>query len=298
MIILKGPGWVTRTHRKDAYDVQLVLSMLFLFHFTEHFFFFFRNLVDVNCRCRTAEKMALTLLDLLFSKETLSTSNISGKSKLGKKKLDPLMIYGIKCHLVHHFGIMEKNWERIKANIDSKCRTAWRKRQAEPVYCNSVETDVSFEYLSWSQPFMSIFSQLYAEDSQSKDSDYVPILQENDGEKPKKRVLRTLHGDIEVFSSDQILRFQDFPNIQVLDGDNILPVSSVKVFSFFSKLWLTFQMVESDGEDTENEISLHRSDHSHLAIVSEENRQDAVSFVMEPLSPLTNNQELLEDQDR
>ena len=86
----------------------------------------------INAKCTTPEKMALALLDNLFTKETLSVSNISGKSKLGKKQLDPVLIHGIKCHLVHMFDISESLWERIKLNIDSKCRTAWKKRQTAP----------------------------------------------------------------------------------------------------------------------------------------------------------------------
>lgn len=51
-----------------------------------------RDLIYVNTTCATPEKMALTLLDYLFTRETLAVSNLSGKSKLGKKKLDPLMV--------------------------------------------------------------------------------------------------------------------------------------------------------------------------------------------------------------
>lgn len=43
-------------------------------------------------------------------------------------------------------------------------------------------------------------------------------------------------------------------------------------------------MAESDGEETEHEMSLNSCpEPSHLAIVPEDNRQDAVSFVMEPM---------------
>ena len=44
--------------------------------------------------------MALTLLDYLFDRETQAYSNLSGLGKHGKKQLDPLMIYGIRCELL------------------------------------------------------------------------------------------------------------------------------------------------------------------------------------------------------
>ncbi|XP_046329342.1 protein BANP-like isoform X3 [Haliotis rufescens] len=87
------------------------------------------DLLHVHSNCRTPEKMALTMLDYLFDRETQACSNLSGMGKHGKKQLDPLMIYGIRCHLIHRFGITENDWHRIKQNIDSKCRTAFRRKQ-------------------------------------------------------------------------------------------------------------------------------------------------------------------------
>ncbi|XP_070575940.1 protein BANP-like isoform X2 [Ptychodera flava] len=87
------------------------------------------DMLHIHSTCRTAEKMALTLLDYLFDRETQACSNISGMGKHGKKQLDPLMIYGIRCHLIHKFGISETDWHRIKQNVDSKCRTAFRRKQ-------------------------------------------------------------------------------------------------------------------------------------------------------------------------
>ncbi|XP_059470311.1 protein BANP-like isoform X2 [Neocloeon triangulifer] len=86
------------------------------------------DLIHINGYCSTPEKMALVLLDYLFPRDVLAVSNLSGKGKHGKKQLSPLMIYGIRCHLVHKFKITEKDWYRIKQNMDSKCRTAWRKK--------------------------------------------------------------------------------------------------------------------------------------------------------------------------
>ncbi|XP_052453405.1 protein BANP isoform X1 [Carassius gibelio] len=87
------------------------------------------DMLHVSTNCRTAEKMALTLLDYLFHREVQAVSNLSGQGKHGKKQLDPLMIYGIRCHLFHKFAITESDWYRIKQSIDSKCRTAWRRKQ-------------------------------------------------------------------------------------------------------------------------------------------------------------------------
>ncbi|XP_026095085.1 protein BANP-like isoform X1 [Carassius auratus] len=87
------------------------------------------DMLHVSTNCRTAEKMALTLLDYLFHREVQAVSNLSGQGKHGKKQLDPLMIYGIRCHLFHKFTITESDWYRIKQSIDSKCRTAWRRKQ-------------------------------------------------------------------------------------------------------------------------------------------------------------------------
>uniref|UniRef100_F6WLP4 Protein BANP n=1 Tax=Xenopus tropicalis TaxID=8364 RepID=F6WLP4_XENTR len=87
------------------------------------------DMLHISTNCRTAEKMALTLLDYLFHREIQAISNLSGQGKHGKKQLDPLMIYGIRCHLFHKFRITESDWYRIKQSIDSKCRTAWRRKQ-------------------------------------------------------------------------------------------------------------------------------------------------------------------------
>ncbi|XP_058135581.1 protein BANP isoform X7 [Dasypus novemcinctus] len=87
------------------------------------------DMLHISTNCRTAEKMALTLLDYLFHREVQAVSNLSGQGKHGKKQLDPLTIYGIRCHLFYKFGITESDWYRIKQSIDSKCRTAWRRKQ-------------------------------------------------------------------------------------------------------------------------------------------------------------------------
>lgn len=57
------------------------------------------DMLHISTNCRTAEKMALTLLDYLFHREVQAVSNLSGQGKHGKKQLDPLTIYGIRCKL-------------------------------------------------------------------------------------------------------------------------------------------------------------------------------------------------------
>ncbi|XP_003748500.1 protein BANP [Galendromus occidentalis] len=85
--------------------------------------------LDLNATCRTPEKMALKLLDLLFSRDVQANANISGSSKYGKQKLNPVYVYAILCHLVFTFNISESDWDRIKLSIDSKCRTAFRRKR-------------------------------------------------------------------------------------------------------------------------------------------------------------------------
>lgn len=40
-----------------------------------------------------------------------------------------LTLHSFTGHLFHKFGITESDWYRIKQSIDSKCRTAWRRKQ-------------------------------------------------------------------------------------------------------------------------------------------------------------------------
>ena len=75
----------------SVYECVMTISDLFLLVFSD--------LLHITSNCRTAEKMALSLLDYLFERETLSMSNLSGMGKYGKRQLDPLMIYGIRCEL-------------------------------------------------------------------------------------------------------------------------------------------------------------------------------------------------------
>ncbi|XP_033626831.1 protein BANP-like [Asterias rubens] len=87
------------------------------------------DMLHVMQTAKTPEKCALKLLDYLFDRETQASSNLSGTGKHGKKQLNPLMIYGLRCHLIKHFDITDCEWHRIRMNIDSKCRTAFRRKQ-------------------------------------------------------------------------------------------------------------------------------------------------------------------------
>jgi hypothetical protein len=41
----------------------------------------------------------------LYDRETLAQSNLSGKGRHKKKQLDPLVVYGIYCHLKYLYNI-------------------------------------------------------------------------------------------------------------------------------------------------------------------------------------------------
>lgn len=87
-----------------------------------------RQLERINLSCTSAIKMALLLLDYLVDRNTQAVSNVNGTGKLGKHRLDPLVMYGIYCHLEHRFRITTKDWKRIQVHIDSKCRSAYRSK--------------------------------------------------------------------------------------------------------------------------------------------------------------------------
>lgn len=66
------------------------------------------DLSHIHANCHTAVKMALTLLDYLFDRDTQAISNLSGTGKHSKQQLDPLMIYGIQCwcHFCYHYFLV------------------------------------------------------------------------------------------------------------------------------------------------------------------------------------------------
>ncbi|KAI5730582.1 hypothetical protein M8J76_015378 [Diaphorina citri] len=100
------------------------------------------DLIHINTTCLTPEKMAITLLDYLFPREVLAESNLSGTGKHNKMKLDPLLVYGIQCHLKYKFQINDLKWFRIKQNMDAKCRALWRRKHSELTVITSTEPEV------------------------------------------------------------------------------------------------------------------------------------------------------------
>ena len=86
------------------------------------------ELDNINITNTAPEKMALALLDHLFSRDTLAESNLTGKGKHKKKQLDPLYIFGIYCHLQYIFNIDENDWVKIRNNMDAKCRFLWTRK--------------------------------------------------------------------------------------------------------------------------------------------------------------------------
>lgn len=204
------------------------------------------ELFHINTTCNTPEKMALTLLDYLFDREVQACSNISGTGKHKKKQLDPLLIYGIYCHLVHNFGITEKDWTRLKQNIDSKCRTAFRRkikglpllpkggnpghRSLEGKVSNKVG-DIHGEMDSFSVniPCDTVLSTVSAEETE--EASLVLQPSESDvAENVLQRVIReseliqTEHGNIQVLHAtpEVLAEIQQTHQIQVLTDGHIL----------------------------------------------------------------------------
>lgn len=87
-----------------------------------------QQLHQLDSGSQAPEKLALSLLEALFPRSVLATSNLTGRGKHKKKQLDPLFIFGIYCHLRYKFGIQERDWARIRNNMDAKCRFFWSRR--------------------------------------------------------------------------------------------------------------------------------------------------------------------------
>ncbi|XP_013409279.1 protein BANP isoform X1 [Lingula anatina] len=185
------------------------------------------DLLHVHSNCRTAEKMALTLLDYLFDRETQASSNLSGMGKHGKKQLDPLMIYGIRCHLIHRFGITEQDWHRIKLNIDSKCRTAFRRKQkGMPL------TVKAFHGKSPTQLGMTLrgMSGINSDGEDSMQESALTIHQPEGLDAAHSMATLhsqlgiTQHGEVQILHAtpEQIEQLREAHHIQVLNGDQVL----------------------------------------------------------------------------
>ncbi|XP_025075998.1 protein BANP-like isoform X2 [Pomacea canaliculata] len=179
------------------------------------------DLLHIHSNCRTPEKMALTLLDYLFDRGVQADSNLSGMGKHGKKQLDPLMIYGIRCHLIHRFGITENDWHRIKQNIDSKCRTAWRRRQrGMPLSVKAFRGKAPASYVNITNHMGELVSD---DDSLSQDGELhihqadiqAAVAMTGDG---------THQGEIQILHAtpEQISQLQQAHHIQILSGDQVI----------------------------------------------------------------------------
>ncbi|XP_049814554.1 protein BANP-like [Schistocerca nitens] len=174
------------------------------------------NLLHINTFCHSPEKMAVTLLDYLFPREVLAVSNLSGKGKHGKKQLDPLMIYGIRCHLLHKFNITERDWYRIKQNMDSKCRTAWRKKvRGLPLggFKNTSSNDASSH-------------QLICEDGDPLIITSSQFAEDDTVEEIETQLIHTPEGDIKVLHAtpEQLARLQEMRHVQVFSESLVVPV--------------------------------------------------------------------------
>lgn len=186
------------------------------------------DLLHIHSNCRTPEKMALTLLDYLFDRETQAISNLSGLGKHGKKQLDPLMIYGIRCHLIHRFQITENDWHRIKQNIDSKCRTAFRRRQRGMPLTVKAFRGKGLGYNSLMPGEM-----MSDEDSMNQDdalhihhgnSHEMYLQGEMDGQGVSMH--DGLQGEVQILHAtpEQISQLQHAQHIQILQGDQVIQV--------------------------------------------------------------------------
>ncbi|XP_063861262.1 protein BANP-like [Scylla paramamosain] len=81
--------------------------------------YWIRSLVHINSTCIMAEKMALILLDYLFIKDMLATSNLSSTSWWKEQQLNPLMMFGIRCYQQYKFNMNLKLWHKICQSMDS-----------------------------------------------------------------------------------------------------------------------------------------------------------------------------------
>ncbi|XP_042294203.1 protein BANP isoform X3 [Sceloporus undulatus] len=61
-----------------------------------------------------------------------ASDSVSNSGQLGSQNIGnnvTLITLNAEGHLFYKFGITESDWYRIKQSIDSKCRTAWRRKQ-------------------------------------------------------------------------------------------------------------------------------------------------------------------------
>lgn len=180
------------------------------------------DLEMLNQTCTTPEKMALTLLDFLFDREVQASSNISGTGRHGKQQLDPLRIFAIKCHLVHHFTISDHDWHRIKQNMDSKCRTAFRRKNRGMSLSVKAFRD------------RGIYPSTGSNSSHSEDpAEQLALLTEDalcGIANLQPQIIRTEHGEIQVVqaTAEQLAQMEGNPHIHILASTEVLSATDVE----------------------------------------------------------------------
>lgn len=188
------------------------------------------DLLHIHSNCRTPEKMALTLLDYLFDRDIQASSNLSGQGKHGKKQLDPLMIYGIRCHLISKFGITEADWHRIKQNIDSKCRTAFRRKQRGMPLTVKAFRGKSTSYITPnSGDLMTSDDDSLTQDDSGLTIHHGDVYLQGEIQDLQQSVSLpdgNLQGEVQILHAtpEQISQLQQAHHIQILQGDHIIQV--------------------------------------------------------------------------
>lgn len=117
------------------------------------------DMLHISTNCRTPEKMALTLLDYLFHREVQAMSNLSGQGKHGKKQLDPLMIYGIRCEYYWTRTINHLIFRRPAAAfllVASRLEHRTQRISGNPFASHVVKKRNIYSHMSWSKFYVKI----------------------------------------------------------------------------------------------------------------------------------------------
>lgn len=200
------------------------------------------DLLHIHSNCRTPEKMALALLDYLFDRNTQASSNLSGMGKHGKKQLDPLMIYGIRCHLVHKFHITEDDWKRIKLNIDSKCRTAFRRKmRGMPLHVKAFRGKSAATYVQVSQAN----NKQYHEVLTGSDDSY----QQDESDMQLTQAVTLTHEQLAQLQQNQTIQLQD-QTIQLIPANQIIFQQAMNGHEGMALTSDGIQLMASDGRET------------------------------------------------
>jgi hypothetical protein len=176
-------------------------------------------------------------LDYLFDRDTQASSNLSGIGRHGKKQLDPLLIYAIRCHLISRFAITDDDWRKLKLNIDSKCRTAYRRKvRGMPLTVKAFKGKYSTTYAPCGEGYVSGHDTKYedmrpgggSDDSFQQDDTELLVQEEVDLSKdmmsPGSLIQRAGRGRYQVLHAtpEQVARLQQTHQIQILQPDQLL----------------------------------------------------------------------------